>query len=102
GTAPAAPDPGHTLAPGPSSTAVPSDPAGLRVEVSQGRTDIASGLMVIRVVNDSAAPVGLRSATYRDSRFVEAAHWSGDSTVPAANARDYRAPVPVASCTDRP
>ena len=102
GTAPAAPDPGATLVPAPSSIAGPTDPTGVRVEVLQGRTDIASGLMVIRVVNNSAAPVGLRSATYRDGRFVEAAHWSGDSTVPAENARDYRAPVPAASCTDRP
>lgn len=77
---------------------VPSAPPGVSVAVVQGRTDVDTGLMALRITNDSAAPVRVTSVSYDDPRLAVQPVWAGDSEVPAGAARDLRVPMPDAAC----
>lgn len=76
----------------------PTAPAGVSVSVEQGRTDVAAGMMSIKVHNDGADPVRVTSASYHDLRFADTAEWGGDALIPAGSARDLRVTVPDAAC----
>lgn len=73
-------------------------PDGVAVEVLQGRTDYTTGTLVIRVVNESDADLGLSRASLAWPGFSEAAVWERGTTVRAGTTVDLRAPVPEVDC----
>lgn len=73
-------------------------PDGVTVEVLQGRTDYASGTLVIRVVNGSDTNLAVAKARLESASFAKPAVWDRGTTVRAGTTVDLRAPVPDADC----
>ncbi|MGM7697567.1 hypothetical protein [Microbacterium sp. A84] len=73
-------------------------PDGVTVSLVQGRTDIASGLVSIRVQNDGEETVRVLTASYLDPRFATGAEWDRATDIPAGAARALRVEVPPPDC----
>ncbi|AWB86871.1 hypothetical protein [Mycetocola zhujimingii] len=80
-------------------SAPPANPADdLSFEVMQGRTDYASGTLVLRVVNGGTESITVDDAVLTWEGFAEPAHWSG-TTITAGRTVDLRTAAPGAKCT---
>lgn len=78
----------------------PGLPAGVTVDVLQGRTDYTSGTLVIRIVNDSAEELVVTRASLDAPGFADPAVWDRGTAVRAGTTVDLRADVPAPDCTE--
>ncbi|MFU8946410.1 hypothetical protein ACLRGF_06705 [Mycetocola zhadangensis] len=73
---------------------------GVRFEVMQGRTDYASGTLVLRVSNESGSDVVVSDAALSWRGFAEPAEWDGPTDLPAGRTIDLRTSTPGMNCAE--
>ena len=73
-------------------------PDGVRFEVMQGRTDYASGTLVLRVVNESDSDLTVANAVLSWPGFTTAAEWEATTEIPARRTVDLRTALPALDC----
>lgn len=76
----------------------PTPPDGVRFEVMQGRTDYASGTLVLRVVNESDSDLRVANAVLSWPGFAVDAEWEGTTTLASGRTVDLRTDVPALDC----
>jgi hypothetical protein len=70
------------------------------VALVQNRSDPPVGRLQLRVTNESAEPLRIRTATLESTALTKPAEWRKGTTVPAGATRDLPVQFPGASCAE--
>ena len=73
-------------------------PDGVRFDVMQGRTDYASGTLVLRVVNESDSDISVANAVLTWPGFATTAEWESPTDLAAGRTVDLRTDLPALDC----